>query len=353
MWRVLATQLPSRCATSAPPRSRDVCDEAVTPLPAILSVFRLHFHPLSMKLHPFQRWALKLGVPLKLLNVFAQECYGYAIPNAEGKYPDWWYEEQRVPHTFRDCEVPKEVLKRRQGKKGKCAIPSPTVYGRVKYGQVVEIIGSTGVPSAPNLPRYRAEPAHCLRTPFTDPRFSPPREGYRNPEIKTEELISRGTEIRGFGLNRTMSSPLTPPTRGTNTMSFIRNDRMPSPIVVGMVDPGPLLHEIPPADVTFSHFRRNACTTGNRGPTGPPLPNSPRPLQPQHHPARNTNHSVLQYYINTDSSDISASSQAHRQWRSRHIRSVQEDQEQEQYSEWDSNEDEEGVSMESLGSWPD
>src|SRR5436190_20057759 len=103
-----------------------------------------------MKLHPLQRLAFKLGVPIKILNIFAQEFYGYAVPNADGKYPDWWYEQQGVPTTFRDCEVPEEVLKR-EGKRIDGRSMSPKVYVRVRHGKVVEVVANSSFESEPNI----------------------------------------------------------------------------------------------------------------------------------------------------------------------------------------------------------
>ena len=100
-----------------------------------------------MKLNILQRVAYKLGVPLFVLNGFAHEYYGYAIPNADGKYPDWWYLEQNVPTTFRDLEVPKEILKRSRPKERPGLLPR--VYVRVERGQITEVVANAGVESMP------------------------------------------------------------------------------------------------------------------------------------------------------------------------------------------------------------
>ena len=87
------------------------------------------------------------------MNVFAHEYYGYAIPDADGRYPDWWYEEQGVPTTFRDCEVPEEVVKREQKKTGR-ETRSPKVWVRVTHGKVVEVVANESLSSEPTFSRY-------------------------------------------------------------------------------------------------------------------------------------------------------------------------------------------------------
>ena len=139
-----------------------------------------------MKLHPFQRLAFKLGVPIKILNVFAQEFYGYAIPNAEGKYPDWWYEQQGVPTTFRDCEVPEEVLKK-DGSRRNRGSASPKVYVRVKHGKVVEVVANSALESEPNLAKYRSDPG--IGYPYTV--FTQERYGIRQGDGGAGVCLSR------------------------------------------------------------------------------------------------------------------------------------------------------------------
>src|ERR1700719_3149478 len=177
-----------------------------------------------MKFNIIQRWAYKLGAPRSLLNVFAQECYGYAIPDADGRYPDWWYEEQGVPGTFRDCEVPEEVLKREQRRSNR-ASRSPKVWVRVRHGKVVEVVANEALSSEPNFSRHntnRQDAYHQDGPPETV--FTRERIDVRHGE-DDDEIVTRVTEMRRGDrtpvLNRSSSVPVfSSSSRDDDIMSF-------------------------------------------------------------------------------------------------------------------------------------
>jgi hypothetical protein len=121
-----------------------------------------------MKLNPLQRWAIKIGIPLSVLNGFAQEYYGYAIPDADGKYPDWWYREQGIPPTVRDCEVPKEVVKH-EGDRRNPSTRTPKTYVKVRHGKVVEVVSNeAAIQSVPHFSSPREHVAQYPQTSYTD-----------------------------------------------------------------------------------------------------------------------------------------------------------------------------------------
>jgi hypothetical protein len=272
-----------------------------------------------MKLHPLQRLACKLGIPIKVLNIFAQEYYGYAIPNAEGKYPDWWYEEQGVPTTFRDCEVPKEVLKK-QGKNRNGGTMSPKVYVRVRHGKVVEVVSNSALQSEPNLPRYTGDRGIGYpQTVFTRERYEMRTGDGGADDVETDEIVTRVVEMRRDDgeprMTRSMSVPAFPPsTRSSDIMSFIQEERMPSTArrtaAPRMVNPGSL-HDIRTSGQTFSQPYRSATAPNPRSstspnsrsapplhmPSGPSLPSNPRPVR--HHRRTSTSvtdDTLLEYY---------------------------------------------------------
>jgi hypothetical protein len=310
-----------------------------------------------MKLHLLQRWAYKLGVPLKVLNVFAQEYYGYAIPNADGKYPDWWYEEQGVPNSFRDCEVPKEVLEREHKGRDRGSA-SPKVYVRVKHGRVVEVVANSTLQSEPDLSRYRrSQAAEHPQTLYTRERYEVHRGNAGIENGHTDEIVTRFVEttrndIHEPDLTRSTSVPVFPAgTREDDIMSFIREDAMPRSrrptTVPGMVDPGALLHNTTSAYPGFTHPQRSATAPtphpnpavyhhpvpSPRIPSGSGLPNSPRPVRHQRTHTNATDDSVLRYYYSSTANAQAPTSVPHRQQRGRQFTPMQGVQEDEM-TEW-------------------
>lgn len=275
-----------------------------------------------MKLNVIQRWAYKLGAPRALLNVFAHEYYGYAIPDADGRYPDWWYEEQGVPTTFRDCEVPEEVVKREQKKTGR-GTRSPKVWVRVTHGKVVEVVANESLSSEPTFSRYNLN-----RDDGYNHRGHPQgvltRERY---EVRRgdddDEIVTRVTEMRRDDrvpvLNRSTSVPVfSSSSRDDDIMSFIREQAVPvgnrPAMAPGMVNPGPLFHDStitsPTTATSFAHPHRSATLPNARSNAyanhrtppprrpmaGPTLPSNPRPVRHERTPTQVTNDSILGYY---------------------------------------------------------
>jgi hypothetical protein len=274
-----------------------------------------------MKLNIIQRWAYKLGAPRSLLNVFAQEYYGYAIPDTEGRYPEWWYEEQGVPTSFRDCEVPEEVLKREQKRKNRVS-RSPKVWVRVNHGKVVEVVANEALSSEPpNDSRYHMNREGEYpqdgppQTVFTRERYEVRRRG------DDDEIVTRVTQMRrGDGppiLNRSSSVPVfSSSSRDDDIMSFIREQAVPvrnrPAMAPGMENPGPLFHDgtspatgppftHPHRSATLPNVRSNAYTNHTNGPpprpmAGPTLPANPRPVRHERMPTQATNDSIFGYY---------------------------------------------------------
>lgn len=308
-----------------------------------------------MKLHLLQRLACKLGVPIKILNILAQECYGYAIPNAEGKYPDWWYEQQNVPTTFRDCEVPKEVLKN-VGKKRNRGTKSPKVYVRVRHGKVVEVVSNSALQSEPNLPRYTGDRGiEYPETVFTRERFKM-RTGDDDEEgVKEEEIVRRVVEMRkndgGPRMTRSTSVPTFPPSsRGSDIMSLLRDDRMPPTrrltVVPEMGDPGSLFHDTattghpfyqPHRSVTAPNSRFNTFPNSRSVPPrvfpGPSLPSNPRPVRHERSQTSITDDTILRYYsLPASNGDVTTRS-SYRQRQERNFKPMNE-VEEDAFTEW-------------------
>jgi hypothetical protein len=272
-----------------------------------------------MKLHPVQKWLYKFGVPLSTLNELAQENWGYPIPDQDGKFPDWWYAEQGLPNTIRDCEVPPEILKKGQKQRHRVTM-SPKVFVRVRHGRVIEIVqNGAGVQTAPDLrgQTLRAENVHthaygqtgcgCQRASGVN--------GVDTDDIVNRVLSAIGTG--GPGLFRSTSVPVfpaaAPSDRDEDIMSFIHEERMPPSrrptITEGMVNPGSLMHDASTVGQTFVHPHRSATAPVQRSvppvrtTVGPSLPNSPRPVrsQPVQHQRNDTtytNDTILRYYTN-------------------------------------------------------
>ena len=310
-----------------------------------------------MKLHPVQRLAFKLGVPIKILNVFAQEFYGYAIPNAEGKYPDWWYEQQGVPTTFRDCEVPEEVLKKDVNRRNRGSM-SPKVYVRVKHGKVVEVVANSALESEPNLAQYKGDPGIGYpQTVFTRERYQVRQRDGSEDDVETDELISRVVEMRrsdgGPMLNRSTSVPIfTPGTRSSDIMSLIREERTPPTrrptLVAGMVNPGSLLDGTTTAGAAFSQPHRSAtmptpratAIPGHHRPVPPfhrpsvlGLPNNPRPVRHDRTQTSVTDDTVLGYYYNAGADNNPTPGSPYRQPQERQFRPM-EGVEEDAITEW-------------------
>jgi hypothetical protein len=269
-----------------------------------------------MKLNPIQRLAYKLGIPRGLLNVFAQEYYGYPIPNAEGKYPDWWYEEQGVPTNFRDVEVPREVLAREKVGGGIRRSGTPKVYVKVKHGKIVEIVANQTLESAPAISQHRRE----MPNPYADfPQHVVTEDMYFQPhgampravdDMAAEEYMARVPERRYNtvpALHRSVSAPAPRPGTASDIMSLIHEDRMPPPratrpVPVTAAPARPT--NIPPASSQPPPraVPKRASTLPTR-PMAPaqytphvPLSNNPAPTQHHRTPTTLTDDTILRYY---------------------------------------------------------
>lgn len=271
-----------------------------------------------MKLNPLQRWAYKLGVPLSLLNDFAEAYYGYAIPNADGRYPDWWYIEQGIPTSYRDIEVPKEILKKSAAKGEMRANSSPRAFVRVEQGRVVEVLSNgAGISTAPYLSTAKAQTSGVVADSNTAFRQQLEHQIGRNSAVDTDEIVRRvlaamKTE-EAPRLTRTTSVPTMNRAhhhRQSDIMSFIYDDKdahCPAPNVGEQiptsVDPSLRysqnrdLRAIQRTERTRSSVRH--FTPPARSASGPALPTSPRPALPVMHQRNDTsltNNSVLGYY---------------------------------------------------------
>jgi hypothetical protein len=308
-----------------------------------------------MKLHPLQRWAFKVGVPISILNIFAQEYYGYPIPDADGKYPEWWYEEQGVPMTFRDCEVPEEVLKKDRKRRNRGTL-SPKVYVRVRHGKVVEIVANSALQSEPNLAQYRAGSGDGYpQTVFTRERYEIRQGDGDTDDIETDEIVTRVVEMRRNDgdprMTRSTSVPAFPPsTRSSNIMSFIQDERMPLTTQTnmgrGMVNPGPLFHDgLAPSAFSPPHRSATAPTqTPNmfsnvnslpprRMPAGPPLPKNPRPVRHERTSTSETNDTLLGYYYSPAADGNAGTRRLHRPHRETHFAPM-DGVEEDAFTEW-------------------
>ena len=232
---------------------------------------------------------------MSLLNDFAHEYYGYPIPNEEGKYPEWWYREQRVPITFRDVEVPKEIIKK--SKSGNRFTSTPKVYVKVKEGKVVQILGKEAIQTVPDF-GARSE-KHKYDDTF-HVRRSGHGEGFRG--MGSDEMVHRVAPVRRDEamdtqrLSRATSVPMLSRVREDDIMSFIHDDdaseshQMPT-TVGAIVNPGPLLYDEAPSSPPFHRPHRSTTTPTPRNTNfpqhraippqthlrGPALPSTPRP----------------------------------------------------------------------------
>lgn len=275
-----------------------------------------------MKLNLIQRVAYKLGIPRGLLNVFAQEYYGYPIPNAEGKYPDWWYEEQGVPTNFRDVEVPREVVAREKVGGGIRRSATPKVFVKVKHGKIVEIVANQTLESAPAISQYRRE----MPNPYADfPQHVVTEEIYYQPhgsphggmpravdDMATEEYMTRVTERRYNtvpALHRSVSAPAPRPGTASDIMSFIHEDRMPPPRTTRPVPVSAAPPQQPPINVPPASSQPNPRAPPKRASTLPsrpmapaqytphvPISNAPTPTQHHRTPTGLTDDTILRYY---------------------------------------------------------
>lgn len=264
-----------------------------------------------MKLNLLQRLAVKAGVPISLLNEFAHEYYGYPIPNEEGKYPEWWYREQRVPITYRDAEVPKEIIKKSKHRNRYTS--TPKVYVKVQEGKVVQILGKEAVQTVPNYgSRAAVEQQQQRYAEMYQVRREYGEGGLRG--VEREEIVHRVVQGRENDartsqprLSRATSVPNRSRVRDEDDiMSFIHDDATyqasPAPqhtsttIAGGAVNPGALLYDEPPTSPPFQHLHRSTTVpTPRHGtfphhdrvfapqmlPRGPALPSTPRPLAHQ------------------------------------------------------------------------
>jgi hypothetical protein len=317
-WERIQTEVGEACNHTplAPPQS-SIKLEARTSLVSKPTLSRKN----PMKLNPLQRWAYKLGIPRSVLNIFAQEYYGYAVPNAEGKYPHWWYEEQGVPTNFRDYEVPKEILKREKECGGLRTSGSPKVYVKVKHGNVAEIVADQSLESAPAISQYRRE----MPNPYTGyPETVLTQQTYATyhgppqavDDIAMDEYMARITERRyntvPTMLHRSVSETPNGPGTNSDIMSFIHQDRMPPPRSTrpAGVDPASLhpTWTINAPQTTGQPHRRaavppvRASTLPNRPMDpeeylrGPPLPKNPKPVKHQRTPTTLTDDDIFKNY---------------------------------------------------------
>ena len=271
-----------------------------------------------MKLNPLQRWAYKLGVPLSLLNDFAEAYYGYAIPNAEGRYPDWWYIEQGIPTSYRDIEVPKEILKKSAAKGEMRPNSSPRAFVRVEQGRVVEVLSNgVGISTTPYLSISKAQSSGAVTGSNTAMRQQVERQIAGNSVVDTDEIVRRvlatmKTE-EAPRLARTTSAPTMNRAhhhRQSDIMSFIYDDKdphCPAPNVGEQIptDVDPSLRYSQNRDLHAIQQRKRISSSARhftppaRSAPGPALPNSPRPALPVMHQRNDTtltNNSVLGYY---------------------------------------------------------
>jgi len=273
-----------------------------------------------MKLNVLQRWALKLGVPRSILNELAEVYYGYAIPNADGRYPDWWYIQQGLPTTYRDIEVPKEVLKKAEAKGEPRATSPQRVYIKVERGQAVGVYAnSSGIATAPYLSRNsESDSGRMANDPQSELReVVKCRIGGDSTAVDTEEVIKRVLAVlkaeESPRLMRSTSVPVMSAhtTREDDIMSFIHDGRSSVYRNSRIVEPGPenpYVHGGPSTTNIPSHGTSTAQIALNgkryaqptRARTGPTLPISPRPTERVVHHQRNdtslTNNGVLGYY---------------------------------------------------------
>lgn len=302
-----------------------------------------------MKLNLLQRWAVKAGIPVSLLNEFAKEYYGYPIPNEEGKYPEWWYRQERVPITFRDAEVPKEIIKRRKSRNTYTS--TPKVYVKVREGKVVEIVGKEAIQTVPDFGR-RSEQHHYEAT--FQPGAASYGEGGRG--VECGEIIHRVNQIMRDEpreeprLSRATSVPtLTRVREEDDIMSFIHDDEStlshPIPTTFGaIVNPGPLLYDEAPSSPPFRRPHPSTMAPTPRNTTfpqqpsvshhsqrGPALPSSPRPTGHRRTQTMATDNVIpgYSYYSTTPPAPRSPL------YRRQHeFRPIKEDREEDEMSEW-------------------
>lgn len=299
-----------------------------------------------MKLNLIQRWAVKVGIPVSLLNEFAHEYYGYPIPNAEGKYPEWWYREQRVPITFRDAEVPKEI--RKKSKEKNRFTSTPKVYVKVVEGKVVEILGKEAVQTVPDFGSQSEQQ-----------RYREAYQYWRGEEdfqgMGSGETVHRGVQVRRDepraepSLNRAASVPHLPRTRNNDDIMSLIHDNEESgsqqgrTTVGAFVNPGPLLYDEEPLSPRLSRVHRSTTTPTprhNNFPQSPPrpsksrsrgpaLPRTPRPVAHQRTQTVATDNIIpgYSYYSSTGNAQTSP------RYRSENFRPM-EHLEEEDMSDW-------------------
>jgi hypothetical protein len=328
-----------------------------------------------MKLNPLQRWAIKIGIPRSILNGFAQEYYGYAIPDADGKYPDWWYREQGIPPTVRDCEVPKEVIKH-EGDRNSRSTMAPKTYVRVRHGKVVEIVSNEA--AIQSVPHFSSSPrefgAQYPQTSYTQQR----REvlhtnGLGDFPVETDEIIYRVTQARRTDdiprLSRATSTPAfsAPATDNDDIMSLIRDETIPRNRRPSMnartMDPNTQYLNIQSSSAPFTYPQRSATVPNPRPnaipsqhstqshlqtPTrGPSLPSSPRPTIHQRTETTGTENTIFGYYSSPAANTTTRAQNPYRPRDARRSHKPMEDVEEDEMSEWS------GYATESEGAWED
>jgi hypothetical protein len=328
-----------------------------------------------MKLNPLQRWAIKIGIPRSVLNGFAQEYYGYAIPDADGKYPDWWYKEQNIPPTVRDCEVPKEVLKHESGSKNGATL-APKTYVRVKHGKIVEIVAKeTATQSVPHFSSHHRNPVgQYPHTSYPQRRHEALHtDEHRDFPVETDEIIYRVADTRGRRfdevprLSRTISTPVFPAaTDNDDIMSLIREDALPrsrQPTVHrDVLDPTPPVRDTSYPGGAFPHPHRSSTVPNPRPnayfhrqsppttPTirrGPSLPTSPRPTVHRRTETTATDNTIFGYYTSPAANSTAPVQTAYSQGGRRRSYRPLEEVEEDEMSEWS------GYASETEGAWED
>jgi hypothetical protein len=328
-----------------------------------------------MKLNPLQRWAIKIGIPRSILNEFAQEYYGYAIPDADGKYPDWWYREQGIPPTVRDCEVPREVVKH-EGDRNNRSTMTPKTYVRVRHGQIVEIVSNeAAIQSVPQFSLSSREHGEQYpQTSYTQRRCEVLHtNGLGDFPVETDEIVYRVTQARRTDdiptLSRATSTPVfsAGATHNDDVMSLIRDESIPHMRQPSMnartIDPNTQYSDIQSSGAPFLYPQRSTTVPNPRSNAissqhatqphlqtpmrGPSLPSSPRPTIHQRTETTGTENTIFGYYSSPAANTTARVQSLYRPRDTRHSHRPMENVEEDQVSRWS------GYATESEGAWED
>jgi hypothetical protein len=272
-----------------------------------------------MKLHILQRLALKVGIPLHVLNEWAAVYYGDAIPNAEGRYPDWWYIQQGLPTTYRDFEVPKEVLKKEKSREKNLTTNGQRGYVKVEHGKVVGIVShGSGVATAPHpSSNSNLDSNRLVHDNHRGIREEVRRYMGQTSSADMDEVVRRVVAAMEAGSSGGRTSGTSVPATKRyaacedDIMSFIhdenasvyRNSRAVevephNPYLQSSSDVlGPQYANVPHCEISDT---RQTFPTTTRTRSGPQLPSSPRPAEStacfQNRDSIMSNNSILGYY---------------------------------------------------------